>query len=130
MHNKPLGKRSLACVRAAIEAAKQYAADNKVPLTAERLAAALDMDLAVFHSIVEGRYREASVADNTAKISAIQTAFCEATASVMEHAMQRGSSPNMHMLYLKANAGYGEKDTEETVTRAPVIICGEAEIEE
>ena len=44
--------------------------------------------------------------------------------------MQRGSSPNMHMLYLKANAGYGEKDTEETVTRAPVIICGEAEIEE
>lgn len=130
MHNKPLGKRSLAGVRAAIEAAKQYAADNKVPLTAERLAAALDMDLTVFHSIVEGRYREASTADNTAKISAIQTAFCEATASVMEHAMQRGSSPNMHMLYLKANAGYGEKDTEETVTRAPVIICGEAEIEE
>ena len=130
MHNKPLGERSLAGVRAAIEAAKQYAADNKVPLTAERLAAALDMDLAVFHSIVEGRYREASAADNTAKISAIQTAFCEATASVMEHAMQRGSSPNMHMLYLKANAGYGEKDTEETITRAPVIICGEAEIEE
>lgn len=130
MHNKPLGKRSLAGVRAAIEAAKQYAADNKVPLTAERLAAALDMDLAVFHSIVEGHYREASAADNTAKISAIQTAFCEATASVMEHAMQRGSSPNMHMLYLKANAGYGEKDTEDTVTRAPVIICGEAEIEE
>ena len=130
MHNKPLGKRSLAGVRAAIEAAKQYAADNKVPLTAERLAAALDMDLAVFHSIVEGRYREVSAADNTAKISAIQTAFCEATASVMEHAMQRGSSPNMHMLYLKANAGYGEKDTEDTVTRAPVIICGEAEIEE
>ena len=130
MHNKPLGKRTLAAVRAAIESAKQYAAENKVPLTAERLAAALDMDLAVFHSIAEGRYHEEGAADNAAKISAIQTAFCEATASVMEHAMQRGSSPNMHMLYLKANAGYGEKEAEETVQAAPVIICGEAQIEE
>lgn len=137
MHNKPLGRRSLTKVREAIAAARQYAEQHKVPLTAERLAAELDMDLSVFRAIVEGRYQEEEKAtpDNTAKISAIQSAFCEATASVMEHAMQRGSSPNMHMLYLKENAGYGDKTAEASaelsaVAPAPVIFLGEDQIQE
>ena len=126
MHNKPLGRRSLPQVKAAIEQAKAYAAEHHVPLTAERLAAELDMDLAVFRRIVEGSYREEnSETDNRLKISAIQSAFCEATASVMEHAMQRGSSPNMHMLYLKTNAGYGDKEGEPQEMTAPVIFYGE-----
>lgn len=129
MHNKPLGKRSLPQVKAAIEQAKAYAAEHNVPLTAERLAAELDMDLSVFRRIVEGEYREEnSETDNRLKISAIQSAFCEATASVMEHAMQRGSSPNMHMMYLKANAGYGEKDGEAPEMTAPVIFWGEEQL--
>lgn len=131
MHNKPLGRRSLTKIREAIERARRYAEEHKVPLTAERLAAELDMDLSMFRAIIDGRYQEPQGTDNTAKLSLIQSAFCEATASVMEHAMQRGSSPNMHMLYLKENAGYGEKMTGETAELvAPVIFLGEQEIKE
>ncbi len=130
MHNKPLSKRSLAQVREAVATAVEYAKENKVPLTAERLAAALDMDLSVFRAVVEGRYAEKGVRQSAlaGKISVLQSAFSEATASVMEHAMQRGSSPNMHMLYLKENAGYGEKTSDEVQTVTPVIFLGEEEI--
>lgn len=132
MHNKPLSKRSLAKVKEAIAVAREYAEQHKVPLTAERLAAALDMDIAMFRVIVEGKYAEEGI--QTAvfmhKVSVIQSAFAEATASVMEHAMQRGSSPNMHMLYLKENAGYGDKTAAEVPCAAPVIFGGEEEMPE
>ncbi len=130
MHNKPLSRRSNAKIKAAIEAATAYAAEKKVPLTAERLAAALDMDIALFRSVVEGRYTETGVTPSAlaAKVSLIQHAFAEATASVMEHAMGRGSSANMHMLYLKENAGYGEKGDAPLPTVAPVIFVGEEDI--
>ncbi len=132
MHNKPLSRRSLSKIREAIERARRYAEEHKVPLTAERLAAELDMDLTMFRSIIDGRYSEPKTGtDNSVKLSAIQSAFCEATASVMEHAMQRGSSPNMHMLYLKENAGYGEKTVQQpTEAIAPVVFLGEEQIEE
>ncbi len=132
MHNKPLSKRSLMKVKDAVETARAYAEQHKVPLTAERLAAALDMDLGMFRAIVEGRYTEkgTSAAALTHKMSVIQSAFAEATASVMEHAMQRGSSPNMHMLYLKENAGYGEKAAADIPVAAPVIFLGEEDIPE
>lgn len=131
MHNQLLSKRSLGTVKAAIAEAREYAIEHKVPLTAERLAAALDMDLPMFRQIVEGRYTEAcgNTSSFTAKVSVIQSAFAEATASVMEHAMGRGSSPNMHMLYLKENAGYGDKVMELPAV-TPVIFYGEEEIPE
>ena len=131
MHNQLLSKRSLARVKGAIAAAREYATEHKVPLTAERLAAALDMDLPLFREIVDGRYTEegGTPASVAAKVSAIQSAFAEATASVMEHAMGRGSSPNMHMLYLKENAGYGEK-TADVPSVTPVLFYGEEEIPE
>lgn len=130
MHNKPLRNRSTAKIKEAIATATAYAEEKKVPLTAERLAAALDMDIALFRSIVEGRYAEEGVAPSelTAKVSLIQKAFAEATASVMEHAMGRGSSANMHMLYLKENAGYGEKSEMPLPAVTPVIFVGEEDI--
>lgn len=130
MHNKPLSERSLAKIKAAISEATAYAEEKKVPLTAERLAAALDMDIALFRTVVEGRYNENGVeaAALAAKISLIQRAFAEATASVMEHAMGRGSSANMHMLYLRENAGYGGKEEGTLPTVTPVIFVGEEEI--
>ena len=132
MHNKPLSRRSIAKIKAAIEEATTYAEEKKVPLTAERLAAALDMDIALFRTIVDGRYAEEKVSPTelTAKVSLIQHAFSEATASVMEHAMGRGSSANMHMLYLKENAGYGEKGDSTLPAVAPVIFVGEEDIPE
>lgn len=132
MHNQKLSSRSLAKIRVAIERAREYAGQHNVPLTAERLAAELDMDVAMFRTVVEGRYAEDGVSSEKleGRVSMIQSAFSEATASVMEHAMQRGSSPNMHMLYLKENAGYGEKGDTAARPIVPVIFLGEEEIPE
>lgn len=130
MHNKPLSRRSTAKIKEAIAQATAYAEEKKVPLTAERLAAALSMDIALFRSIVEGRYTEdgVTVAELAVKTSLIQQAFAQATASVMEHAMGRGSSANMHMLYLKENAGYGERGDSALPAVTPVIFVGEEDI--
>ncbi len=116
-------------IATAIDQAKNYAQEQDVPLTVERLAAALDMDLPLFHSIAAGEYLCAGKKAKE-KAAMIQRACGEATASVVEHAMRRGSGTNMHMLYLKNNAGYDKpkedksgKETDEALP--PVIIIGE-----
>ncbi len=132
MHNKPLAKRKPADIAAAIKRAKDYAEAQDVPLTAERLAAELDMDLTLFHTIAEGLLpcESKSLA---AKAAMIQRACGEATASVVEHAMRRGSGTNMHMAYLKNNAGYdkpkADKNAKETDGGLPpVVFIGEENI--
>ncbi len=132
MQNNPLARRKLGEIEAAIDRAKAYAADRGVPLTAERLAAELDMDLELLHRVARGE--EGALGPKTA---AIRRACGEATASVMEHAMQRGSSPNMHMLYLKNNAGYdlnkagkASKPTALPTDSTPVVFVGEEYIED
>lgn len=133
MHNKPLERRRLADIEAAIERAKDYAAAQGVPLTVERLAAEMDMDLALFHQVLQGQVVGGG-RGMAAKVAAIQRAGGEATASVMEHAMRRGTSPNMHMLYLKNHAGYDvdkhskSVKAEEEIPYTPVIFVGEEEI--
>ena len=132
MRDKPLEKRPLIEIRQAIEQAKAYAEGQGVPLTAERLAAELDMELSMFHRIARGDYPKGG-RQTTAKVEAIRRACGEATASVMEHAMKRGSSPNMHMVYLKNNAGYeldknGKADKEGGERVPPVIFVGEEAI--
>ncbi len=131
MHNQPLNRRRLADIEAAISRAKAYAESRGIPLTAERLAAEMDMDLALFHRIAAGE-QVANSRMAALKTAAIQRACGEATASVMEHAMGRGSSPNMHMLYLKNNAGYdlekGGKSPKPSETARPVIFVGEERI--
>lgn len=134
MHNKPLAKRKPADIAAAIQRAKDYAEAQDVPLTVERLAAELDMDLALFHAIAEG---EVSCESESLarKAAMIQRACGEATASVVEHAMRRGSSTNMHMAYLKNNAGYdkpkADKNTKETDGGLPLVVfIGEENIGE
>ncbi len=133
MHNKPLEKRRLADIEAAIERAKAYASAQEVPLTVERLAAEMDMELGLFCRILQGEV-ESSSRSTKAKIAAIRRAGGEATASVMEHALRRGTSPNMHILYLKNHAGY-EGDTPKKAAKetaadplAPVIFLGEEAI--
>ncbi len=132
MQEKPLEKRRLEDIRLAIERAKAYAIAQGVPLTAERLAAEMDMSLEELHRIARGAY-PGSGRQTAAKVTLIRRACGEATASVMEHAMQRGSSPNMHMLYLKNNAGYDLDKTarsgrEEGDSQPPVIFVGEEAI--
>ena len=132
MHNKPLAKRKPSDIAAAIQRAKEYAETMDVPLTAERLAAELDMDLAMFHTIAEGLLPCESKA-LAAKVAMIQRASGEATASVVEHAMRRGSGTNMHMAYLKNNAGYDKPKTEKGSKTSdggmpPVVFIGEENI--
>ena len=119
MASKSLEGRKTAEVAEAIRRAKEYAAEQGVPLTAERLAAELEMDLEEFHRVVRGISHPGS-----GKAALIRAAYGEATASVMEHAMKRGTSPNMHILYLKNNAGYDrdDRDGEEESTQHPVVV--------
>ena len=132
MHNTPLERRRLAEIEDAIGRAKNYAETQGVPLTVERLAAEMDMDLALFRRVLQVT-TEGKSKSMAAKIAAIQKAGGEATASVMEHAMRRGTSPNMHILYLKNHAGYdvekGKTGREETGPAAePVVFVGEEDI--
>ncbi len=132
MHNKPLNKRPPGEIAAAIQRAKAFAQEQDVPLTAERLAAELDMDLVLFHRIVDGQEQAKSISARK-KIAMIQRACGEATASVVEHAMRRGSGTNMHMLYLKNNAGYDSQRVEKSGKEndgviPPVVFIGEENI--
>lgn len=134
MHNKPLAKRRVADIEAAIQRAKDYAEAQDVPLTAERLAAELDMDLTLFHTIAEGLL-PCEGKSLAAKAAMIQRACGEATASVVEHAMRRGSGTNMHMAYLKNNAGYDKPKSDKNSKESdgglpPVVFIGEENIGE
>lgn len=133
MQDRPLERRRLADIQAAIERAKAYAAAQEVPLTVERLAAEMEMDLDLLHTILRGEVAGKSPGMKQ-KVAAIRKAGGEATASVMEHALRRGGSANMHMLYLKNHAGY-DSDKRGKATKdedgepmPPVIFLGEEDI--
>ena len=132
MHNTSLQRRRLSQITAAIQRAKSYAEAQGIPLTVERLAAEMDMDLSLCQQILQGQIDGKSPGMRE-KIAAIQKAGGEATASVMEHALRRGTSPNMHILYLKNHAGYGEDNSkngrdESAPSEGPVVFMGEEEI--
>ena len=86
----------------------------------------------MLHDILQGKV-QAKCAGMKAKVAAIRKAGGEATASVMEHALRRGSGANMHMLYLKNHAGY-DVDKSKTgreepgLPEGPVVFVGEEEI--
>lgn len=134
MQENVLARRRLGEIKAAIARAKTYAEEHHVPLTVERLAAELDMEVEIFRRAAKGELCDGGRSMKM-KAAVLRRACGEATASVMEHAMQRGSSPNMHMLYLKNNAGYslekngkGIRETEESIPFAPVVFMGEENI--
>lgn len=108
-------------VKAAIRRAEAYAAENKVPLTVERLAAEMQVPVTQLRAYLDPAYRPS--AKTREAVEAIRQAAGQATASVVEYAMTRGSSPNMHMMYLKQYAGYGDGDTQPVAE--PVIFEGE-----
>ncbi len=133
MQDTPLERRRLAEIQAAIVRAKEYAAAQEVPLTVERLAAEMEMDLQMLQRILQGETVIKSPGMK-AKVAAIRKAGGEATASVIEHALRRGSSANMHMLYLKNHTGYHSEKGGKTAANdsgesvPPVIFLGEEDI--
>lgn len=120
-----LEKRRLEEVTAAIERASEYAAAHKVPLTVERLAAELGLSVTALRRYLREEYEPPARA--RAVVEAVRRAADEATASVMEYALTRGTSPNMHMMYLKQYAGYGEREAT-AEAGATVVFRGEDEI--
>lgn len=56
MYDSPLERRRPEEIAAAIERAAAYAREQDVPLTAERLAAELEMRLDTLHAIARGEY--------------------------------------------------------------------------
>ncbi|MBE6757423.1 MAG: hypothetical protein E7552_02585 [Ruminococcaceae bacterium] len=121
--DKPLEKRPLSDVQAAIARAEEYAAAHKVPLTVERLAAELDIGVTALRRYLDEGYRPQG--RSRAVVEAVRAAAGQATASVMEYALSRGSSANMHMMYLRQYAGYGN---EQGAAAEPIIFEGEQEI--
>ena len=130
MQDTPIERRRMADLQAAVERAKAYAEAQGIPLTVERLAAEMDMDLCLFQRILQGKILPKSVG-TAQKINLLRRAAGEATASVMEHALKRGTSPNMHILYLKNHVGYdGDKNKTDAdgPSEGPVVFMGEEEI--
>lgn len=121
MH-KGLERRTIEDVEEAVRRAEDYAAAHKVPLTVERLAAELDMSVAALRRYLDDGYTPRGRA--RAVVEAVRRAAGQATASVMEYALTRGSSANMHIMYLKQYAGYGE----EVTASEPVVFEGTEEI--
>lgn len=124
MKRNRLEGRNLAEVKEGIERAAAYATEHKVPLTVERLAAELGISVTVLREYLREEYEPPPRAQKV--VEAVRQAADEATASVMEYALTRGSSPNMHMMYLKQYAGYGEREVATGGTS--VVFCGEEEI--
>lgn len=114
-------------VRAAIRRAAQYAQENHVPLTAERLAAELQMDGDTYRTYIDPAYQPEDQAW-LPSLQAIRIANTQAVASVLEHALTKGSGVNMHLMYLKQYAGYEE--TSVGGGKGAVVFWGEDHISE
>lgn len=121
---RTLERQSLAQVQAAIARAMQYAEEHKIPLTVERLAAELGVSVTTLRGYLREEYVPPARARAT--VEAVRRAADEATARVVEYAMDRGTSANMHMMYLKQYAGYGERET--PTAGEPVIFQGDEEV--
>ena len=109
-------------VKTALQRWREYAGEKKVPLTAERLAACLHISAARYQRLVS--WEGQPPAGQEEVVALLCAADAEATASVIEHAMLRGTSVNMHLLYLKRHAGYGDRGAEPAAVR----FTGEDEV--
>lgn len=103
---------SVSRVRAAVRRAREYAQEKKAPLTAERLAAELHIDMEEYRRLVAAQPPAGGEG-----AALLRAADAQATASVVEHAMSRGTGVNMHLLYLKNHAGYAESGGEGQAVR-------------
>lgn len=123
MSKRLLERRRASDVQAAVDRAMAYAAENKVPLTVERLSAELQMPVTALRRYLAEDYEPP--ARGRAAVDVVRRAAEQATASVIEYALTRGTSQNMHMMYLKQYAGYGGQENAEG---EPVVFTGEREI--
>lgn len=99
-----------------------------MPLTAERLAAEMGMDGDAYRRFVDPAFLPPDEGCEAA-LQAIRDANTRAAASVLEHALTKGSGVHMHLLYLKQYAGYADAAPPPS-TDGPVRFFGESELPE
>lgn len=123
-----LDRRQVAWIEERISRAADKAKEQKAPLTVERMAAELGIDVHTFRAYLSPDYVPPT--KHAARVrQALRDASAEATASVLEHALGRGSGQNMHLLYLKQYGGFGpSEDGEEADPGDPVVFLGEDEL--
>lgn len=107
----------------AIARAKRYAEEQRVPLTVERLASELKIPLGEFRRCLRGGGERGK---RKVLLHILRQAAEEANASVLESALSRGSSVNMHLQYLRQYAGYGDQREEEQVPA--IVFRGEEDL--
>lgn len=109
-------------VKLAVQRAAERAQEQQVPLTAERLAAELNLSVAAFRRLVD----EPAEGIGPEIRACLQQADREATAQVMEYALRKGGSASLCALYLKRHAGFPESDGREEDSRP--VFWGEQDI--
>ena len=92
------GRLSAEMAAAAVERAVNYAAEHKIPLTLERLAVELDMDMEKIRTMSADDY--AVGWGERALCAVLRRARREVCASVTEFALSRGSGAQAHLHYL------------------------------
>ena len=92
------GRLNAAVALAALERSIAYAAERKLPLTLERLAVEMDLDVARIRAMSEAGY-EAGRGEG-AVCAVLRRARREVEASVIEFALSRGTGAQAHMQYL------------------------------
>lgn len=95
---RPTGRLTAEAAQAALDRASAYATEHKIPLTLERLAVELDMELAKLRAMPEEGY----VAGRGERplCAVLRRARREVQASVTEFALSRGSGAQAHLQYL------------------------------
>ena len=119
-------------VKQAVEEARQFAREQKVPLTMERLAACLGVDPEDIRRAVE-RFKGCggrAARKQKAAGKLLEEVSAECRAILMEQGLARSSSPVMPIFGLRANFGYTDKPAPEDASAPAVRFEGEDAIPE
>lgn len=92
------GRLTAEAAQAALERAAAYATEHKIPLTLERLAVELDMEIARIRTMSDAGY--VAGWGERALCAVLRRARREVQASVTEFALSRGSGAQAHLQYL------------------------------
>ncbi|HIW74466.1 MAG TPA: hypothetical protein H9684_09085 [Firmicutes bacterium] len=103
-------------VNEAIERAKRSAAERKVPLTVERLAACLQVEPAdIREAVRQAKAGRGGRSSRRRAGEALKEVCAECRAVLMEQGLARSSSPVLPMFGLKVHFGYTDRPEEDGV---------------
>lgn len=110
-------------VEAAIEQARQYAADHGVPLTIERVCVCIGIDRSALLDYVNDRHVTGDKKLQQDIAEALKGVYQECNATLMEHGLTNAKGQVMSIFACKANYGYDDKVQHEVSITVPQF-CG------